>query len=535
MTTTNHLAITLVEQSQAQKEVTVNEAISRIDAVLNAGAKDKDLSIPPGSPAAGDVYIIASSPTGAWSGKAKQVAYFDQVWRFILPNEGMTLWVNDEDLLYSYNGTNWVSSGGVGGSSDLDGLTDVIITSPADNHFLVHNGTNWANESASTARGSMGLGAMATQSDSSVAITGGSITGITDLAIADGGTGASTATAALNNLLPSQTSQSGKYLTTDGTNASWGTVSGGSLTDGDKGDVVVSSSGTVWTIDSDAVTYAKIQNVSATDKILGRATAGAGDIEEIVCTSTARSLLDDTSTSAMRTTLGLVIGTDVQAFDSDLSAVAGLSSTGLIARTATGTAAVRTITAPAAGITITNGDGVSGNPTLALANDLSALEALASTGIAVRSASNTWVQRSVASGSSNTTIGNGDGVSGNPTVTVEETVWIACSDETTTITTGTNKATFVFPFNVTVTSVGASLNTVSSSGLPTIDINEAGTTILSTKITIDASEKTSLTAATAPVISDTAIAAGAEVGIDVDVAGTGAKGLKVWIMYKRTS
>lgn len=89
--------------------------------------------------------------------------------------------------------------------------------------------------------------------------------------------------------------------------------------------------------------------------------------------------------------------------------------------------------------------------------------------------------------------------------------------------------------NVTVTGVGASVNTVSSSGAPTIDINESGTTILSTKITIDANEKTSLTAATAPVISDAAIAAGNEVGIDIDTAGTGAKGLKVWILYKRTS
>ena len=56
---------------------------------------------------------------------------------------------------------------------------------------------------------------------------------------------------------------------------------GGGVSDGDKGDITVSSSGTVWTIDNDAVTYAKIQNVSNTNRILGRSTAGAGDIEEI--------------------------------------------------------------------------------------------------------------------------------------------------------------------------------------------------------------------------------------------------------------
>lgn len=54
----------------------------------------------------------------------------------------------------------------------------------------------------------------------------------------------------------------------------------------------------------DAVTYAKIQNVSATDKLLGRATAGAGDVEEIACTAFARTVLDDADAPAARATLG---------------------------------------------------------------------------------------------------------------------------------------------------------------------------------------------------------------------------------------
>jgi hypothetical protein len=108
-----------------------------------------------------------------------------------------------------------------------------------------------------------------------------------------------------------------------------------------------------------------------------------------------------------------------------------------------------------------------------------------------------------------------------------ESIIIAVGDETTAITTGTAKVTFRMPYAFTVTGVRASLATVSSSGIPTVDINEAGTTILSTKLTIDASEFTSTTAATPAVISDSALADDAEITIDIDVAGTGAKGLKV--------
>ena len=72
------------------------------------------------------------------------------------------------------------------------------------------------------------------------------------------------------------------------------------------GDVTGSGTGSfAATIASDSVTYAKIQNVSTTDKILGRSTAGAGDVEEITCTAAGRALIDDADASAQRTTLGL--------------------------------------------------------------------------------------------------------------------------------------------------------------------------------------------------------------------------------------
>jgi hypothetical protein len=112
---------------------------------------------------------------------------------------------------------------------------------------------------------------------------------------------------------------------------------------------------------------------------------------------------------------------------------------------------------------------------------------------------------------------------------------VAASDETTALTTGTAKVTFRMPYAMTVTAVRASLSTAQASGsIFTVDINEGGTTILSTKLTIDNTEKTSTTAATAPVISDSALADDAEITIDIDQIGNGtAKGLKVTIIGTR--
>lgn len=119
---------------------------------------------------------------------------------------------------------------------------------------------------------------------------------------------------------------------------------------------------------------------------------------------------------------------------------------------------------------------------------------------------------------------------------------VAASDETTTISIGTGKVTFNVPRAITLTGVFAYLRTASSSGLVTVDINEdadaegggASTTILSTKITIDANERRSSTAATPPVISDTSLAAHSELTIDIDTAGTNANGLKVCLIGSAT-
>lgn len=115
---------------------------------------------------------------------------------------------------------------------------------------------------------------------------------------------------------------------------------------------------------------------------------------------------------------------------------------------------------------------------------------------------------------------------------VPVTLVVALSDETTDITAGTAKLTFRMPHAMTLTGVRASLATAGST-LTTVDINEGGSSILSTKLTIDATEKTSTTAAAAAVISDAALADDAEITMDIDGAGTGAKGLKVTLIGTR--
>lgn len=91
------------------------------------------------------------------------------------------------------------------------------------------------------------------------------------------------------------------------------------------------------------------------------------------------------------------VGVSVQGFSAELAAVAGLSATGILARTGSGAYAARTLTAPAAGITLSNGNGVSGNPTLALADDLAALEAATGTNtIYYRSGVSAWSAVTVA-------------------------------------------------------------------------------------------------------------------------------------------
>lgn len=118
---------------------------------------------------------------------------------------------------------------------------------------------------------------------------------------------------------------------------------------------------------------------------------------------------------------------------------------------------------------------------------------------------------------------------------VNDEFCVAVSDETTTLTTGTAKVTFNMPRAMTVTSVFAYVRTAPTGGVINVDINEdadaegagGAVDILSTNITIDSGERRSSTAATPPVIADSALAQHSEMTIDIDVVTGTPNGLKV--------
>lgn len=170
MEETTNLKLPLLIPNQSQKEITHNEALVIIDNILQNGVIDKDLITPPTEPNSNDIYIIGSNATGDWEGKDKQIAFYDNGWRFIEPREGFIFWINDEDKLYTYNGTNWVETvaGGSNNSSsetnnieNLNDLIDVEITSASQYDILQHNGTNFANTKSLQQLSMIGINATA--------------------------------------------------------------------------------------------------------------------------------------------------------------------------------------------------------------------------------------------------------------------------------------------------------------------------------------------------------------------------------------
>lgn len=126
MTDTPKLALPLLDGAQAQKHVTVNEALARIDALLGGGVKSRTADVP-GAPADGDVHVVPAGPTGAWAGEDGRIALFlNGGWEFVTAPEGLSLWVEDEAVRVTRDG-GWTAGLAGHGSGGAATLQEVIV------------------------------------------------------------------------------------------------------------------------------------------------------------------------------------------------------------------------------------------------------------------------------------------------------------------------------------------------------------------------------------------------------------------------
>lgn len=110
MTDTANLGLALLDAAQAQKHVTVNEALARIDAVLPASVASRTAGVPV-APADGQAHVVPTGASGAWAGKDGKVALFlNGGWEFLDPWAGWTLWVADEAVRITWVGR-WLAAG----------------------------------------------------------------------------------------------------------------------------------------------------------------------------------------------------------------------------------------------------------------------------------------------------------------------------------------------------------------------------------------------------------------------------------------
>ncbi|MEL6259349.1 MAG: DUF2793 domain-containing protein [Pseudomonadota bacterium] len=108
MSVSPNLSLPFLQPGQAQKHVTLNESLVRLDALVQIGVESRSLQSPPQSPVEGVKYIAASSPEGAWAGMAWQLwAFQDAAWTAFPPMAGWLAWIKDEAALVVWTGTEW--------------------------------------------------------------------------------------------------------------------------------------------------------------------------------------------------------------------------------------------------------------------------------------------------------------------------------------------------------------------------------------------------------------------------------------------
>lgn len=518
MSDTPNIGFEFLETGQAQKEVSVNRNSVILDALMG-GVISRTETAPPGSPAEGDAYIVAGTATGVWTGHEDDIAYyFGSVWNFLPPTvgEGHPVWDRNAGEFVQWGmgspqaWTPAVITGDASGITytpadvtDWDGDTDPGNTAPALDQLAERvndlelgsgglDGLRFTSDTGSTADSDPGNGLKkwnnATQSSATVLFYDNQTADGVSLATFFAGLPAS------GYIYEEQEDDDTKWqlwkwsAVVDGTGYRKFTVTlqafGGSIADDKTVLVDFNPSGAVSSVN--ALTGAVSLNGGYVG-VKGADIASAGTTDLGAATG---DFVDVTGTTTI-TALGTI--------------TAGIER--LVRFTG-----VLTLTHNATSLILPTGANIT-----TAAGDTARFRSLGS---------GNWVCVSY------------QRKSGAALVETAQTqcIPIACSDETTPLTAGTAKVTFRMPYAFTLTDVRASVTTAPTGGtLLTVDVNEAGSTILSTKLTFDASETTTTTAATPRVISDSSLADDAEITIDIDAVGStiAGAGLKVYLIGTR--
>jgi len=316
---TTILSLPLILPAQAQKHVTHNEALLKLDLMVQLAVINRTLTTAPALPTIGDRHIVAVGATGPWVGQSGRIAMYTQAgWQFTQPLNGWQAYVMAEGQMAFYNGLGWIALsdgpftvGRLGVSATPDATNRLAVSSPATllNHagaghqlklnkalagdtasLLFQTGFGGRAEMGTAGSDDFSVKVSADGSAWSVALTSAAATGEVTLPqpLHLGGQAADPGAPVDGTLWLNTSTGEVKVRSAGVTQVVGG--GGGGVSDGDKGDITVSGSGTSWTIDAGVVSLGKLADM-ATDSFLGRDTAGTG-APEVLTPVRARGILN---------------------------------------------------------------------------------------------------------------------------------------------------------------------------------------------------------------------------------------------------
>lgn len=383
---TTILSLPLILPAQAQKHVTHNEALAVLDLIVQLSVINRTLTTAPALPAVGDRHIVAAGATGPWAGQSGKIALFAETgWQFTAPLLGWQAHVLAEGQTAVFDGAAWkvpseapFVASRVGVSATPDATNRLAVSSPATllNHagaghqlklnkatagdtasLLFQTGFSGRAEMGTAGTDDFSVKVSADGSAFNTALVADAATGRVTLPqpVQLGGQAADPAAPGDGTLWLNTTTGEVKVRSAGGTVV----LGGGGVADGDKGDVTVSGSGAVWTIDAGAVSLGKLADVP-TDVFLGRDTAGSGAPEVL-------------TPAAARTILNVADGATANATDASLrdrTTHTGTQLAATISDFAAAVAATAAVTANTAKVTnATHTGDVTGATALTIAND----------------------------------------------------------------------------------------------------------------------------------------------------------------------